>query len=285
MYFLDSGTVEIYSKDFKEIVHSGDFFGEGALLHPKKIRSANVRCLTPIHAIEVSREYFEKYMAADKDAVLNLREKDKSRKRSRAKMILKVQQHMEARSVACDEHIFRENDDGSQCYILEEGSVDISVNNHSVFRVQEGEMFGERGVILGLRQNTAAKCTSAGGCKVHVLRDYDFYKLLDLHPTLKESIRDTCYRREFQKAICMMTKKPFPKNERDLKAAFDAVDINQSGVLELRNVRNAIMRLDSSFKESDVRDILKTLDLDDSGEVSWPEFKRIFGYSTINNDN
>jgi len=285
MYFLDSGTVEVYSKDFKETVHSGDFFGEGALLHPKKIRSANVRCLTPVHAIEVSREYFEKYMAADNSTILNLREKDKSRKRSRAKMILKVQQQMGAKSVACGEHIFREGEDGSQCYILEEGTVDILVNNHRVFRVREGEMFGERGVILGLRQNTAATCTSTGGCKMQILRDYDFYKLLDLHPTLKESVRDTCHRREFQNAICMMTKKPFPKNEKDLKAAFDAVDINQSGVLELRNVRNAIMRLDSSFKESDVRDILKTLDLDDSGEVSWPEFKRIFGYGTDVDDN
>jgi hypothetical protein len=37
--------------------------GEGALLHPQKLRSASIRCVTPVHAIEVNREYFEKYLA------------------------------------------------------------------------------------------------------------------------------------------------------------------------------------------------------------------------------
>ena len=272
------GSVEVYSGDFKQVLHAGACFGEGALIASHKRRSASVRALTPIHAIEISREYFEKYMAKDNDAVITLREKDKARKRMRAKRILKLQQQMEPKQAAYDEFIFKEGDGGLQCYILEEGSVDISVNHHSVYQVQEGDMFGESGVVLGLPRNTAAKCISPGGCKMHILRDYDFHKLLDLHPTLKESVRDTCYRREFQKAICMMTKKTFPKNERDLKAAFDALDINKSGVLELRNIRNAIMRLHGSFKESDVRAILQSLDLDSSGEVNWPEFKRIFGY-------
>ena len=270
--------MEVYSGDFKQVLHAGSCFGEGALIAPHKLRSASVRALTPSHAIEISREYFEKYMAKENDAVVCLREKDKARKRMRAKRILKLQQHMEPKYAAIEEYIFKTGDGGTHCYILEEGSVDIFVNGHRVFQVQEGEIFGESGIVLGLRRNTAAKCTSPGGCKMHILRDYDFYKLLDLHPTLKESVRDTCYRREFQKAICLMTKKPFPKNEKDLKAAFDAIDINKSGVLELRNIRNAIKRLDGSFKESDIRAILQSLDLDNSGEVSWPEFKRIFGY-------
>ena len=260
------------------MLHAGSCFGEGALIAPHKLRSASVRAVTPVHAIEISREYFEKYMAKENDAVINLREKDKARKRTRAKRILKLQQQMEPKQAAYGEFIYKEGDGGLQCYILEDGSVDISVNNHSVFQVQEGEMFGESGVVLGLPRNTAAKCISPGGCKMHILRDYDFHKLLDSHPTLQESVRDTCYRREFQKAICMMTKKPFPKTEKDLKAAFDAIDINKSGALKLRNIRNAIMRLDVSFKESDVRSILQALDLDSSGEVSWTEFKRIFGY-------
>lgn len=66
MYFINSGTVEVYSKDgVKSVRKTGDSFGEGALLHPKQIRSASIRCLTPVHAIEISREYFEKYVATD----------------------------------------------------------------------------------------------------------------------------------------------------------------------------------------------------------------------------
>ena len=59
--------------------HAGDFFGEGALLHPLKIRSATIKCKTPVHVIEISREYFEKYMASSTGLGLALREKDKIR--------------------------------------------------------------------------------------------------------------------------------------------------------------------------------------------------------------
>lgn len=284
MYFVDSGTIELYANDFKETIHSGDFFGAGALLSDDGLRSASARCLTPVHVIEVSREYLEKYMAQEHDTVLNLREIDKARKHNRAKTILRLQQQMEERKVDEGKYFYSVGGDGNQCYVLEHGRVDIMVKNHKVFRVQEGEMFGEQGVILGQNQNTDAKCVSKEGCKVHLLRRDVFAKMLETHPSLKNSVRDTCYRREFQKAICMMTKRPFPTNEKDLRRAFDAVDRNSSGVLELRNVRNAIMRLDPTFTENDVHDILDSLDLDRSGTISWPEFKRIFGYSNEEDD-
>ena len=71
MFFINSGSVEVYTKDgTKSIRHSGDCFGEGALLNPKKIRSASVRCVTPVHAIQISREYFEKYMATEEGEVV-----------------------------------------------------------------------------------------------------------------------------------------------------------------------------------------------------------------------
>jgi len=76
MYFINSGSIEVYNKDGnKQVRSTGDFFGEGALLHPKQIRSASIRCLTPVHAIEISREYFEKYLASDENIKMNLREK------------------------------------------------------------------------------------------------------------------------------------------------------------------------------------------------------------------
>ena len=61
MYFISSGTIEVSTKDGSRVERgAGDFFGEGALLHPKKIRSATIKCKTPVHALEISREYFEK---------------------------------------------------------------------------------------------------------------------------------------------------------------------------------------------------------------------------------
>jgi Ca2+-binding EF-hand superfamily protein len=85
-----------------------------------------------------------------------------------------------------------------------------------------------------------------------------------------------CLRREFQKAVCLKTKRPFPKNEKELREAFDAVDLAHAGALKLRNIRNLIQEFDPSFTEDDIQDILHSLDLDDSGEVSWTEFKKIF---------
>ena len=66
MFFLNSGSIEISTKDgYRAERKSGAFFGEGALLNPSKTRSASIKCLTPIHAIEISREYFDKYIATE----------------------------------------------------------------------------------------------------------------------------------------------------------------------------------------------------------------------------
>ena len=251
-------------------------------MDPRKIRSASIRCVTPVHAIEVSREYFEKYMAADYDLNLNLREMNKSRKRQRANALLQLQQSLEEQVASRNEQIFTEDVPGDEIYILEEGLVDITVNNHKVFSVKRrGDIFGEHSLIFGRPRNVAARCKS-DVCKLHVLRSRDFHAILDSHPSMKESIRDMCLRRAFQKAVCMITKKPFPENEKDLRAAFDAVDISKSGKLELRNVRTLIKRLDKRFTEQEIRDIHKALDLDESGVVSWAEFERIFGMESGN---
>ena len=44
MYFINSGAVLVQSSGASVKRGAGDFFGEGALLHPQKIRSATIRC-------------------------------------------------------------------------------------------------------------------------------------------------------------------------------------------------------------------------------------------------
>ena len=73
MYFINSGSIEVTSKDgIRTIRNAGEFFGEGALLNPKKIRSATIKTLTPVHVMEISRDYFEKYMASDSGECLRV---------------------------------------------------------------------------------------------------------------------------------------------------------------------------------------------------------------------
>jgi CRP/FNR family transcriptional regulator, cyclic AMP receptor protein len=251
--------------------------GEGALVDPSKIRSAGIRCVTPVHVIEVSREYFEKYMNEDCDLKVNLREVHNSRKRQRANAFLQLQQSLEEKVFARGEFLYKEGEPGNELYILEEGQVDTTVNGHKVFSVnQRGDIVGESAIIFHRPRNVSAQCRSPQ-CKLHVLRADDFHKIAETHPALKESVRHVALRREFQKGVCVKSQKPFPETENELRLAFDAVDIDKSGKLELRNVRNLIKRLDSRITDQEIHEILKSLDLDESGEVSWDEFKVIFG--------
>jgi Ca2+-binding EF-hand superfamily protein len=93
---------------------------------------------------------------------------------------------------------------------------------------------------------------------------------------MKATMRDICLRREFQKAMCFKTKKAFPKKEEELRVAFEAVDRNKDGVIELPEIRSMIKNFDPTYTEKDIKDIVRTLDLTDSGVVRWEDFKRIF---------
>jgi CRP-like cAMP-binding protein len=278
MYFINSGTIEVYTRDGfnKTVRKAGDFFGEGALMHPMKIRSASIRCVTPVHAIEISREYFEKYLATEEGAMVNLREKDRTRKRQRAKTILGLQNTMQERKFKKGDFVFEKGQRGNEMFIVEEGKVDLLVGGHTVLTVEEGEMTGEHSLIMGRCRNVSSQCVS-DQCKLQVLRARDFYALLDSHPSLKGTIRDICLRREFQKAMCCRTKKPFPRTESQLRDAFNAVGDSNTGVIERDEIRLMIKEFDSTYSEKDIQDIIRTLDLTDSGLVRWEDFKRIFG--------
>lgn len=131
MYFINSGTVEVITSDgIKNNRHAGDFFGEGALLHPLGSRSSTIRCKTPVHVIEINREYFEKYMASSNGLVLNLREKDKIRRRNRAKALLKLQSGMKTEKFKAGETLYKEGDPGDSMYIVEDGKVDVTTQGH-----------------------------------------------------------------------------------------------------------------------------------------------------------
>jgi CRP-like cAMP-binding protein len=277
MYFINSGSVEVYTNDgSKQVRHTGDCFGEGALLHPKKIRSASVRTLTPVHAIEISREYFEKYLASDENIKLNLREKDKGRKRQRAKTILQLQQNMKVKTLSRGQTLFSKGEEGNEMYVLEEGQINLQLEGHKVSSVNPGEMTGEHSLIFGKPRNIDALCVSEN-CKLQTLRAKDFYRLLDSHPSLKEGIRDICYRREFMKSLCFKLNRSFPRTKKDLRDAFNAVDLSGSGVIELKDVHEMIKRFDGTYTATEIKDILNSLALHEPGKVTWAEFEHIFG--------
>jgi serine/threonine protein kinase len=276
MYFINSGTIEVTTKDgTKARRTTGDFFGEGALLHPRKIRSATIQCVTPVHAIEISREYFEKYMAESDDLKVSLKEKDRSRKRGRAKMILRLQNHLVEKIYNKGELLFKEGEEGNELYIVEEGFVDVSVQGRKVFAANVGDVTGEHSLVLGRPRNTTAVCSS-NECKVLAMRARDFYSFLDSTPHVKESIKDICLRRELMKALVFRTRKPFPTDPKGLRWAFNQVDKGRKGKITPDDVRSMLKDMDPTLTEEDLMAIFHALDVSDTGAVSFEAFEKMF---------
>ena len=274
-YLINSGTVSVLSNDeVKNKRHAGDFFGEDALLHPMKVHSTTIKCKTPVHVIEISREYFEKYTASSSGVALDLREKDKIRKRNRAKALLKLQSGMKSVTFRCGERLFAEGDPGDSLYIVQSGNVDITTGGHQVFVAMEGNFTGEHALLTGRARNSTATCTSEGGCVATRMLAPDFRQLMDASPLMKESLTDMMNRREFKKAVVMRLGHEFPYlNPRE---AFDAVDVNRRGVLHVEDVAELMRTLDKGYTDSEVQAMMQTLDLSKDGHISFDEFKKVF---------
>jgi serine/threonine protein kinase len=190
MFFINSGVVEISTHDgFKLQLKQGDFVGEGALLSQNRTRCATVTCVTPVHVIEITREYFEKYlMASFQDINLKIREKNKSRALTRTKAILRQQKELKPLQVGNGDTLYIVGDDGNELFILEKGKVDIRAHDGTtVFTVNRGDLFGERAVVANRPRTTSAVCAS-DNCTVHVMDASAFTHVLEESPGLQESV-------------------------------------------------------------------------------------------------
>lgn len=275
MYFINAGRVEVSTNDgFKTITEQGDFFGEGALLNRQGRRNATIRCITPVHAIEISREYFEKYLSGGSETELSLKEKDRMRRRSRAKSILSLQRNLKEKTLTKGEILYAQGEPGENLYLVQEGVIDVTVGDSKVYAMQPGELLGEYALIFGRPRNSSAKCAS-DQCRVQCMSSADFHKLNRSNPSIKQSLREATLRRQFQKALVFATKKPFPTKKNELKEAFRAVDYNGSGTIDLSDAARALKNMDPTFTDRDVAEIIQSLDLDGNGKVSWDEFERV----------
>lgn len=273
MYFLESGSVEVIANGTRAVRTSGDFFGEGALLHPRNLRSATVRCLTPVHALKISQEYFDKYIASSGSGLyLTLKEKDKIRKRNRAKTILRMQKDLKTAAKPCKSRFYKEGDDGDTMWVLEKGKVDIRIQHNAVFSVYPGNIFGEHAVITGKRRNCDALCVSKEGCVAQELQGWQFRKLLSSSTSVQDSLKELYLRREFKKAIVMRMRKNFPYD--DPEEAFAAADEKHVGRLDKENVSKLMREMNPEYTDEEIEDVIHALNLTGSGSVTFAEMKK-----------
>jgi CRP-like cAMP-binding protein len=277
MFFINSGRVEVTTKEgFRTITQQGDFFGEGVLLKKGERRSATVKCITPLHAIEIGRNYFEKYLADGFDIELALKERDRVRRQERAKAILGLQHRLNSEAIQKGDYVYLQREEGNDIFLLEDGTIDVDVDGHSVYTVQAGELLGEYATIFGRHRNTSARCAS-DVCKIEVMELKDFEDIIKSNPSIGKGLREVVFRREFKKALVYATKKPFPQTEKELREAFKRIDYDNSGSIDLDEIRELLRKMDKTFTADDIAQILDSLDLDGAGKIQWKEFKRIFG--------
>ena len=237
-------------------------------MHPQKIRSATIQCKTPVHAIEVSREYFEKYLrSSGSDLSLNLREKDNTRKRNRAKTILRLQKNLKTVEAKEGDKIFKCGETAHSLFILESGLVDILVRGKKVFTARPSDIFGEHSMIMGRPRNTSAVCVSKN-CIMQEMKARDFYEIYNSSSSVRSSLRELCYRREFQKSLVKKTQKEFP-SVADLEEVFAAADTKKTGRLDIEEVGDLLRSFDPSLSEEEIQDVAQSLDLDKTGFVSF----------------
>lgn len=277
MFFINSGRVEVTTKEgFTAITDQGDFFGEGVLLKKDGRRTATIKCITPLHAIEIGRDYFEKYVADGFEIELALIERDRLRRQERAKVILGLQHHLDSERIEKGDYVYTKREDGDDIFLLEEGLIDIDVDGHYVYTVKAGELLGEYSMIFGRNRNTSARCVS-DHCKIEVMELKKFERIVNSNSSIRDGLRDVVFRREFKKALVYATEKAFPQTEKELKEVFEKIDLDDSGLIDFDEIRVLLRKMDKSFTDSDIAQILESLDLDGAGKIQWAEFKRIFG--------
>lgn len=245
------------------------------MLHPQKIRSATIRCKTPVHAIEIKREYFEKYVASsDSGLLLTLREKDKIRKRNRAKTVLRLQKNMTKVQFQEGELLFSPGDAGDALYMLEQGKVDINTNDKCVFSVMPGNVLGEASLLTDQPRNASAICVSKDGCVAHKLSIGDFRSLSTVSPGMYEALSELRRRRDFKKAVVLRLKREFPYSNP--MEAFEAVDTKKRGYLDKDDFANLLRDMDPNITDEEILETIKSIALSNSGTVSYDEFRKCF---------
>lgn len=277
IYFINSGRVEVSTKGgFSDTTDQGGFFGEGALLSKLGRRNATIKCITPIHAIEISKEYFDKYLADGASTKVSVLDKDRLRKRERATAVLSVQDHLEEDTIKKGDYVYDQGEEGKDIFLLEAGAVELHVDGHPVYSVKAAELFGEYAAIFGRPRNSTAICRT-DTCTIQIIEPKVFDSIMKANPDVQEGLKDVLLRREFKKALVYNTKKPIPVNECQLREAFKIIDDDGSGEIDLIEVGVFLRKMDKTFTDDDVAQILLSLDIDECGTIDWDEFKRIFG--------
>lgn len=281
MYFLSSGKVEIQTRkgQLVAILRSGDFFGEGSLLDVESRRFTSAKCSTPVDVLEIRRDDFDRYMGASEKAKTELRLKWRARSLAYAKNLLRLQENVKVLNLKKGDVIYKEGDLGTSMFRVDDndgGELEVSHGSNIVHKYFSGDSFGESSLLFNRPRSSTVTCVS-DSCRLVEMKGEDFIALLESSPEMSSSLRDMCRKRFFKKAVkAYSLEKKRGLSDADIVAAFHDADIDQTGALNLEEVRRLMHRMDPKFPMSEIKALLKFVDVDEDGQITLEEFKRLF---------
>ena len=109
------------------------------------------------------------------------------------------------------------------------------------------------------------------------MKGEDFIALVNSTPGTANALRNMCRKRLFKKAVKQFSlHKNRGFSDEDLVAAFHEADLDNSGGLNLDELRGLMHRMDPKYPLSEIRLLMKYVDVDDDGRISLDEFKKLF---------
>jgi len=276
MYFINSGTIEVSTRDgFLAKKGQGDFFGKGGILGRK--RRTTITCTTPVNALRVDKDFFSKYITKGSPLATRLREKANKEKFNRAFSIMEREEKMVETTYKKGDALFKMGELPCDAYIVKEGRVDLTASEHHIYSVKPGRLFGIQSQVLKRNRKASAVCAS-DTCVIKSLPLKKLQKLSDNYPVLESTLHELALRQEFRRAVVLRRMKSFP-NKEQLKEAFDEIDADSSGTLDAQELRVLMQSLGAAFSDIEIATLIRTLDLNESGEVDFHEFEHVFSES------
>jgi CRP-like cAMP-binding protein len=114
-------------------------------------------------------------------------------------------------------------------------------------------------------------------CRITEIRGEDLLSVIDSSPGMAAALRNMCRKRLFKKAVKQFSlEKNRGLSDEDIVQAFHDADLDNSGSLNVNEVKYLMHRMDPKFPMEEIHALMSFVDVDDDGQVGLQEFKKMF---------
>jgi len=186
---------------------------------------------------------------------------------------------LQSRSYTKDSFIVKRNDIAKEMFFIIKGDVDIiDANNRTFAQGHAGEFFGELGLIYTIPRTASVK--AATDVELCMLSKDDFDALRSKVPAIEIEVRRLAMQRlsRFQVELVKLVSIPegtsfTPEQLQVFQEVFFYWDRNNDNILDKSDIGELIQALSGKkFTEGDLEKIIKMLDSDHDGVVSFDDF-------------